>query len=289
MNLTGAGKIAGVVGWPITHSVSPLLHGYWLRQYNLNGAMVPLAVQPEDFSTVMSALRKAGFRGVNVTIPHKQAAFAIADFCDEAARAAGAANLLLLHGDGRTEARNTDGVGLRESLRESLRQSLGEDYMQGRSAVLLGAGGAARGAVLALDGLGVSRITIFNRHQERAQTMAAQLAPLVSCDLLAADNWPHAAAETALLINATSAGMKGRDPLALDLGPLPQDAVVCDIVYNPLETDLLRRARERGHLCLDGLGMLMHQAVPSFEAFFGVKPEVTQGLRDFLEEALYRG
>jgi shikimate dehydrogenase len=288
MSLTGAGKIAGVVGWPITHSVSPLLHGYWLRQYNLNGAMVPLAVQPEDFSSVLSSLRKAGFRGVNVTIPHKQAAFALADDCDEAAKAAGAANLLLLHDSGRIEARNTDGVGLRESLKESLRQSLGEDYMQGKSATLLGAGGAARGAVLALAGLGVSRITIFNRHQERAQAMARELGSLVACELIAADNWPHAAAETALLINATSAGMKGRDPLDLDLAPLPKQAVVCDIVYNPLETDLLRRARARGHLCLDGLGMLMHQAAPSFEAFFGVKPEVTQGLRDYLEEALYR-
>ena len=288
MNVTGAGKVAGVMGWPIDHSVSPLLHGYWLREYNLNGAMVPLAVKSQDFSTVLTALAKAGFRGTNVTIPHKQAAYALADFCDAAAEAAGAVNLILLHEDGRIEGRNTDGLGLRESLRESLRQSLGEDYMQGRSAVLLGAGGAARGAVLALGALGVSRITIFNRHQERAQAMAAELSRLVSCELVAADNWPHAAAEAALLINATSAGMKGRDPLALDLAPLPISAVVCDIVYNPLETDLLRRARERGHLCLDGLGMLMHQAVPSFEAFFGVKPEVTQGLRDFLEGALYR-
>ena len=283
MNLTGAGKIAGVIGWPITHSVSPLLHGYWLNQYNLNGAMVPLAVLPEDFSTVISALRKAGFRGVNVTIPHKQAAFAIADFCDEAAQAAGAANLLLLHADGRTEARNTDGVGLREALR----QGLGGDYLKGKSAVLLGAGGAARGAVLALNALGVAGITIFNRHQDKAAAMASELAPLVKCRLSATVEWPTAAGNAALLVNATSAGMKGRDPLTLDLTPLPASAAVCDIVYNPLETDLLRRARERGHLCLDGLGMLMHQAAPSFEAFFGVKPEVTQGLRDYLEQALF--
>lgn len=288
MNVTGAGKVAGVMGWPITHSVSPLLHGYWLREYNLNGAMVPLAVLPEDFSTVLVSLRKAGFRGTNVTIPHKQAAFALADFCDAPALAAGAANLLLLHEDGRIEGRNTDGIGLRESLRESLRQSLGEDHLRDKNAVLLGAGGAARGAVLALDALGVTRITILNRHQERAQTVAAQLTPLVSCELVTNVDWPFAAKDAALLINATSAGMKGRDPLTLDLAPLSKTAVVCDIVYNPLETDLLRRARERGHLCLDGLGMLMHQAVPSFEAFFGVRPEVTQGLRHFLEEALYR-
>jgi shikimate dehydrogenase len=282
MNVTGAGKVAGVMGWPITHSVSPLLHGYWLRQYNLDGAMVPLAVLPEDFSTVLTGLRKAGFRGTNVTIPHKQAAFALADFCDASAQAAGAANLLLLHADGRTEARNTDGVGLRESLR----QSLGGDYLQGRNAILLGAGGAARGAVLALNALGVAKIHIFNRHQDRAQAVAGQLAPLVQCKLVADTDWPDAAQDASLLVNATSAGMKGRDPLALDLASLSKDAAVCDIVYNPLETDLLKRARARGHVCLDGLGMLMHQAVPSFEAFFGVKPEVTQGLRDFLVKAL---
>jgi shikimate dehydrogenase len=282
MNVTGAGKVAGVMGWPITHSVSPLLHGYWLREYNLNGAMVPLAVLPEDFSTVLIALRKAGFRGTNVTIPHKQAAFALADFCDAPALAAGAANLLLLHEDGRIEARNTDGVGLRESLR----QSLGGDYLRQRDAILLGAGGAARGAVLALDALGVATIHIFNRHQDRAQAMASQLTPLVKCRLVANTNWADAAKNAALLVNATSAGMKGRDPLVLDLTPLPKDAAVCDIVYNPLETELLKQARARGHACLDGLGMLMHQAAPSFEAFFGVKPEVTQGLRDFLVKAL---
>jgi shikimate dehydrogenase len=247
--------------------------------------MVPLAVLPEDFSTVLVALRRAGFRGVNVTVPHKQAAFALADFCDGPARAAGAANLLLFHQDGRIEGRNTDAPGLKESLQ----QSLGEGYLRGRDAVLLGAGGAARGAVLALDALGAARVYVFNRHQDRARSMAAQLAPLVSCELTTAADWPTATGSAALLINATSAGMKGRDPLAVDLAPLSKDAAVCDIVYNPLETDLLRRARQRGQLCLDGLGMLMHQAAPSFEAFFGVKPQVSQGLRAYLIEALPHG
>ena len=286
MNLTGAGKVAGVMGWPIGHSLSPVLHGYWLREMKVDGAMVPLAVRPEDFSTVLMALRKAGFRGVNVTVPHKEAAFAIADSCDAAASAAGAVNLLLFHPDGRIEGRNTDAVGLCESLREAL-----GDRLLGRTAVLLGAGGAARGAVLALAERGIAEIHILNRHADRARSLCAALAPMVKSRLLPAgfEDWDKAAAGAALLVNATSAGMNDRDLLPLALDPLPRDAAVCDIVYKPLETDLLRRARARGHPCLDGLGMLMHQAAPSFEAFFGVKPEVTQGLQAALERVLIHG
>jgi shikimate dehydrogenase len=287
MNITGAGKIAGVMGWPIAHSLSPILHGYWLREKKVDGALVPLGVRPEDFATVLMALRKAGFRGTNVTVPHKEAAFALADFCDAPAKAAGAVNLLVFHSDGRIEGRNTDAVGLRESLREEL----GSDRLRGRTAVLLGAGGGARGAVLALNDHGVSRIHILNRHAERAKALAGQLAATVQCNLIAGgmEDWPSVAGDAVLLVNATSAGMSGNAPLTIDLEPLGKDAAVCDIVYNPLETDLLRRARARGHVCLDGLGMLMHQAAPSFEAFFGVKPEVSGGLRALLERMLTHG
>src|SRR5579872_7058622 len=258
MNITGAGKVAGVMGWPIAHSLSPILHGYWLREKKIDGALVPLGVRPEDFATVLMALRKAGFRGTNVTVPHKEAAFALADFCDAPAKAAGAVNLLVFHDDGRIEGRNTDAVGLRESLREEL----GADKLKGRHAVLLGAGGGARGAVLALADHGVTRIHILNRHPERAKALAAQLASTVACDLIpgAMSDWPSVADDDALLVNATSAGMNGKNPLTIDLSILPRDTAVCDIVYNPLETDLLARARARGHVCLDGLGMLMHQA-----------------------------
>jgi shikimate dehydrogenase len=246
-----------------------------------------LAVRPEDFATVLMALRKAGFRGVNATVPHKEAAFALADVCDPAARAAGAANLLVFREDGLIEGRNTDAVGLRESLREEL----GGDTLRGGSAVLLGAGGAARGAVLALADLGIGRIHILNRHAERARMLVGQLACVVQSELTPGDlsDWQAVAADAVLVVNATSAGMNGKNPLMLDLGVLQSDTAVCDIVYNPLETELLRRARERGLVCLDGLGMLMHQAVPSFEAFFGVKPEVSPGLRAVLERTLNHG
>ena len=286
MSISGAAKIAGVMGWPITLSVSPALHGYWLAENGIDGAMIPLSVAPEDFSTVLPALRKAGFKGVNVTVPHKQAAFALADFCDPAAQAAGAANLLVFHPDGRTEGRNTDATGLRESLKDGL-----GDRLRGKTAVLLGAGGAARGAVLALGDHGVTAIHVLNRHADHARALCEALTPAVSCRLIAGglEDWPAAAHDAALLVNATSAGMNNRNLLDLAIEALPKDAAVSDMVYNPLETDLLRRARLRGHLGLDGLGMLMHQAAPSFEAFFGVKPKVSAGLRAAMERDLHLG
>jgi shikimate dehydrogenase len=282
MTLTGAGKIAGVIGWPIVHSVSPTLHGYWLQEENVNGALVPLAVARENFARVIRALQLSGFRGVNVTLPHKEAAFALADHSDEAAKAAGAANLLIFHAEGRIEARNTDMVGLRESIRERLGD------LKGRTVVLLGAGGAARGAVLALNELGAARVHILNRHPDKAATLVKALKPMVAMTLDAGDlkDWPKMAGEADLLVNTTSAGMKGHPLLMLDLAGLRTSAAVLDIVYNPLETALLKDAQARGHAAIDGLGMLMHQGVPSFEAFFGVRPKVTDGLRKQLERSL---
>ena len=280
--LTGAGKVAGVVGWPIAHSLSPLLHGYWLDALKIDGALVPLAVAREDFARVIAGLQRAGFRGVNVTVPHKEAAFALAHSCDAAAKAAGAANLLVFHDDGRIEGRNTDTAGLTESVRDAM------GSLQGRIIVLLGAGGAARGAVLALDGLGATKVHILNRHADRAVMLARSLQPVVQCEIVPGGlrDWDQVAGAADLLVNTTSAGMKGNLPLGLDLALLRGGATVLDIVYNPLETELLKRAKARGHATIDGLGMLMHQAAPSFEAFFGVKPKVTAGLRARLEQAL---
>jgi shikimate dehydrogenase len=280
--LTGAGKVAGVVGWPIAHSLSPLLHGYWLDTLKIDGALVPLAVPREDFAQVIGSLQRAGLRGVNVTVPHKEAAFAMAHFCDNAAKAAGAVNLLVFHQDGRIEGRNTDTAGLAESVRETM------GSLQGRTALLLGAGGGARGAVLALDGLGAAKVHILNRHADKARALARSLQPMVRCEIMPGglEDWDKVAASADFLINTTSAGMKGTPPLRLDLALLPKGVTVLDIVYNPLETELLKQAKARGHATIDGLGMLMHQAVPSFEAFFGVKPQVTAGLRGCLEQAL---
>ena len=282
MRVTGAGKIAGVVGWPIAHSLSPLLHGYWLNELSLDGALVPLAVPREDFARVIGSLQVAGFRGVNVTVPHKEAAFALAHFCDTAANLSGAANLLIFHADGRIEGRNTDWLGLRDALREAL------PALDGATVALLGAGGAARGAILALDNLGAGRIHILNRHPDKAAALSLQLQNAVKAELTAYDlqEWGKVAVDAGLLVNATSAGMKGHAPLHLDLKALKAKAWVVDIVYNPLETDLLKQAKALGHPVLDGLGMLMHQAVPSFEAFFGAKPRLSPGLRTALVEAL---
>jgi shikimate dehydrogenase len=282
MTLTGAGKIAGVVGWPIAHSLSPLLHGYWLEELKLDGALVPLAIRREDFARTILSLQRAGFRGVNVTVPHKEAAFALAHDCDDAAKVASAANLLIFHANGRIEARNTDALGLMESVRETMGR------LERQNVLLLGAGGAARAVVLALNALGADKVHLLNRHADKAAMLVRSLQPSVKSALSAGglDDWDKSALAADLIINSTSAGMKTNPSLALDLTGLKPSAVVLDIVYNPLETELLRDARARGHKVIDGLGMLMHQAAPSFEAFFGVKPAVTPRLRARLIEAL---
>jgi shikimate dehydrogenase len=281
MTLTGKAKLAGIIGWPVAHSLSPVLHGHWLVEYRIDGAMVPLPAGREDFAAVIDGVRCAGFRGVNVTVPHKEAAFAMAHRLDAAAQAAGAANLLMF-GEHGIEGRNTDSIGLAESLRENI------GALNGKSVVLLGAGGASRGAVLALEMLGAARIYLLNRDAHRARTLAASLASQVKATLTPGGlgDWRNAARDAALAVNSTSAGMGGNPPLEIDLAVLPKSAAVCDIVYNPLETQLLNDAAARGHQTIDGLGMLMHQAVPSFEAFFGVRPQVTPALRAALEKVL---
>jgi len=281
MTLSGKAKLAGIVGWPVTHSLSPVLHGHWLAEYGIDGAMVPLATRIEDFSLVIDGMRRAGFAGVNVTVPHKEAAFAIAHRVDAAAKSAGAANLLVFHGK-EIEARNTDSIGLAESLKENI------GMLNGGQVVLLGAGGAARGAILALEMLGAGKIHLLNRDAHRAKTLAASLAPQVKAGVEPGGlgDWGKAAADAVLVVNSTSAGMGANPPLDIDLSVLPKTASVCDIVYNPLQTKLLKDAAARGHTIIDGLGMLMHQAAPSFEAFFGVRPKVTPALREALITAL---
>jgi shikimate dehydrogenase len=285
MKITGSAKLAGVVGWPITHSLSPRLHGHWIAEYGVDAAYIPLAVRRKDFAAVTNGLRLAGFRGINVTVPHKEAAFALADRRDAAAEIAGAANLLLF-GESGIEARNTDAAGLAASLREAL----GSSALAGRPAVIWGAGGMARAAVCALADLGVAEIHILNRTTAHAESLAAALTSRTAARLVGAgfEDWGRAGQDAGLLVNATSAGMKGEPSLDLPLDVLPASAVVFDAVYNPLETGLLAQAKARGLRTVDGLGMLMHQAVPAFAAFFGVEPKITAALRRVLEEALGR-
>ncbi|MEI9990472.1 MAG: shikimate dehydrogenase [Rhizomicrobium sp.] len=284
MTITGAAKLAGILGWPVAQALSPRLHGFWLQEMTIDGALVPLAVKPENFTFVLRGIMAAGFKGSSVTIPHKEAAFALAHDCDLAARAAGAVNLLIFHESGRIEGRNTDATGLAASLREDL----GPDCVRGKMAVLLGAGGAARAAAVALHDLGAAEIRILNRGRGRADQLAAALSPQLTPKLVVYDmvDWSKAAQGAALVVHTTSAGMKGAPSLEIDLSVLPAGAALCDIVYNPLETSLIARARARGLRTVDGLGMLMHQGVPAFEAFFGVRPAVTPALRRYLEEAL---
>jgi shikimate dehydrogenase len=287
MRASGAAKLAGIVGWPVAQTFSPRLHAYWLNELGIDGLYVPLPVRPEDLSTVLRGVMKAGFKGVNVTIPHKEAAFALCHDCDLAARVAGAANLLIFHADGRIEGRNTDAAGFARALREHL----GNDTLRKKPVVVLGAGGAARAVAVALHDLGAGEIRFVNRSRARAEQLAAALSPHIAPKIRIFEHadWVKAAKDAVLTVNATSAGMKGTSSLDVSLEVLPKDAWICDIVYNPLDTDLLKRAKKAGFRTIDGLGMLMHQGVPAFAAFYGGEAKVTPALRQYLEEALRSG
>lgn len=281
MILSGHAKLAGVMGWPVGHSLSPRLHGYWLDRHAIDGAYVPLPVRPEAFPGALRTLAELGFRGANLTIPHKVAALALCDSLDPTARRIGAVNTVVFAA-GRVEGRNTDADGFMENLRQGA-----PGWQAGAGpAVVLGAGGAARAAVVALLDAGAPEIRLCNRTAARAQTLVEDLA--LAEDLGGAVTvvpWEARAPSLAgaeLLVNATSLGLTGREALELALDDLPRAALVADIVYTPLETDLLRRARARGNAAIDGLGMLLYQARAGFEAWFGVAPEVTPALRAFV-------
>ena len=270
-SLTGAARLAGVLGNPVAHSRSPRLHGHWLQRHGIDGAYVPLPVPPENFARAVRGLADCGFRGANVTIPHKLAAFDVCDSVDATARRAGAVNTLVF-AEGRILGSNTDGFGFLESIRE---QAPGWAATDG-PAVLLGAGGAARAVAAALLDAGCPRLILVNRTAARAEALARDLGGPVDV----ADTAPLGGA--ALLVNTTSLGMAGHGTLSLDLAPLLSHAIVADIVYVPLETPLLAQARARGLRAVDGLGMLLHQARPGFAAWFGVEPQVDAALRAFV-------
>jgi shikimate dehydrogenase len=263
MPITGAAKLAGVVGWPVSHSRSPRLHNFWLARHGIDGAYLPLAVAPENFATAVHGLRAAGFAGANVTIPHKEAAFAMCGTLDEAARRAGAVNTLVFN-DAGIHGSNTDGAGFIANLRaHGIEPAAGP-------ALLLGAGGAARAIAAALLDLGV-QVAVANRTPARAAALGQALPGL---QVLSWEQREAALADHALLVNTTSLGMHGAPPLALDLAAAPAGMAVADIVYVPLETPLLAAAKARGQRAVGGLGMLLHQAVPGFAAWFGVTPSV---------------
>lgn len=266
---------AGVIGWPVAHSRSPKLHGFWLRQYGLTGRYDKLPVPPEELGAFLEALPKEpGFRGINVTLPHKVAVLPYLAEIDSAARRIGAVNTIVVRPDGSLSGSNTDAFGFIESLHADAPPGWSAAH---GPAVVLGAGGAARAIVVALLDAGAPSLRIVNRSLEKAEALAAEFG-----DRLQPAAWDERAEAlngANLLVNTTSLGMSGQPPLDIALDALPATALVNDIVYSPLETDLLARARMRGNPVVDGLGMLLHQGRPGFEAWFGVAPQVTPALR----------
>lgn len=269
--LSGTARLAGITGWPVSHSRSPRLHGFWLERHGIDGAYLPLPIDPADFPAAIRGLMSSGFAGVNVTIPHKIAAFAICDEVDCSARRAGAVNTLVFEA-GRIRGSNTDGWGFLENLRAH-----GVDPAAG-PALILGAGGAARAVAAVLLERDV-RVTMANRTRSRAEALARELPGLTIIDWGARD---HALADQALLVNTTSLGMAGHPPVEIDLDRAARGLTVADIVYVPLETPLLAAAHARQIRAVEGLGMLLHQAVPGFQAWFGVEPAVDDALRRFV-------
>jgi shikimate dehydrogenase len=272
--------LAGVMGWPVAHSRSPLIHNHWLQKYGLTGSYVQLAVQPGQLATALPGLAALGFKGCNITIPHKVEALSLVHDVDANARRVGAVNTVVVQPDGSLKGMNTDGFGYIQSLLDAQ-----PDWqVNAGPVVVLGAGGAARAVVLALSDRGAKEIRLINRTPDKAEAMSAEFGSPVKA---VAWEQRHAALEgAALLVNTTSQGMAGHAPLDIDLASLPVAALVSDIIYVPLETPLLQAAKLRGNPTVGGLGMLLNQARPAFEAWFGVLPDVTPELRRLVEATL---
>lgn len=268
-------KRACVIGWPVAHSRSPMIHGHWLKTYGIDGSYGREAVQPGEAAAFFSGLRERGYAGCNITLPHKEAAFAAVQETRPAARAAAAANTVWFEG-GKLVGDNTDSAGFIANLRAEAPNV----RLAGCTVSILGAGGAARGVVFGLLDAGAAEVRLFNRTRDRADRVAASFGAKVK-----AFDWSEReirSRDVGLLVNTTSLGMRSADALEMDVSRLDSNCVVADIVYVPLVTPLLAAAKARGLATVDGLGMLLHQAVPGFERWFGVRPEVTPELRALL-------
>lgn len=273
---------AFVTGYPIKHSRSPLIHGYWLKQLGLPGSYRAHEVKPEDFAAFVASLKDgtSGFSGGNVTIPHKEVACQLADQPDELSQELGAANTLWVQ-DGKVHATNTDGRGFVANLDE---RAAGWDKTS--TAVILGAGGASRAIIQAVRDRGTKTIHVVNRTVERAQELADRFGPAVEAHPMGA--LKDAMTGAGLFINTTSLGMDGSEAPAIDFGVMASSAVATDIVYVPLKTPILAQAEAQGFATVDGLGMLLHQAVPGFELWFGCRPTVDAALRQLIIDDMDR-
>ena len=268
---------ACVIGHPVGHSLSPVIHNYWIKKYGLEGQYDAREIPPEQFESGFNHLVEQGYTGFNVTLPYKQAVAALCDDLDDTAKRIGAVNTMRIDNGG-LHGSNTDWFGFTESIREEA-----PDFdFRAAPALVLGAGGAARAVVYGLMREGAPDIYIANRTPEHAKALGRDF----GARPVAWEDRQEAAESAGLLVNTTALGMKGQPPLIFDVESLPAPALVCDIVYNPRETELLRAARARGNVTVGGLGMLLHQARPAFRQWFGVMPEVTDELRELLEEKL---
>ena len=265
--------LAGVIGKPVAHSRSPRLHGHWLKRYHLQGHYIPMEVGQGDLHMTLTTLRKIGFVGLNVTIPHKEKVLELADVVTDRAAIIGAANTLLFRQDGRIQADNTDGYGFLQNIRQHIPGWTPDEG----PVVVLGAGGAARAVLVTLIETGAKRIYLANRTRTRADALRTEFGTRIEVV-----DWVKVSAlieEAKTIINTTSLGMTGQPEMRISLDGLRKGTLVTDLVYSPLDTPLLQTARAAGCITVDGLGMLLHQAVPGFERWFGHRPEVDDELR----------
>lgn len=274
--ISATAKRACVMGWPISHSLSPRLHGYWLKKYGIDGVYIPMAIQPPHLKMALELIRERGYAGCNLTQPLKEMALPFIDDHDESCLFSGAANTIVFK-DGKTRGFNSDGFGFMESLKSQAPK------WDGGRIVVLGTGGASRGIIVSLRAAGAKKFVLVNRTVEKAEKLAKQFS--LDCDIVPWEQRDEALMDATMLINCTNLGQAHREPLEISLEKLPPAATVADIVYQPLITPLLATAKQRGHAVVEGLPMLLHQGRLGFEHWFGEDPVVTSDLYDMMAKA----
>ncbi|MBR71950.1 MAG: shikimate dehydrogenase [Rhodospirillaceae bacterium] len=266
--------ICGVIGYPVSHSLSPVLHNFWIKKYKQNGTYIPFAVDPNKLNEAIVGIINLGIKGVNVTLPHKESVLKYVQQLTDNAKEIGAVNTLTLNKEGKIIGDNTDAFGFLANLKDFAPHL----RFASQKAIILGAGGVAKSVCFALINSGISEVIVVNRNKERAEKIKEKFGSNIRVEIW--ENRDQALEDVSILINCTSLGMNGQPALEISLEKLPPDAVVNDLVYTPINTRLLIEARKRGHISVDGLGMLLHQAKPAFHSWFDIQPEVSIELRN---------